>query len=313
MTPPTPPAAGGRRPAGSLVGAAACSDDDDGDDGSDGRPPRRRAPRRALATTRPSAAATTYADLVVAAYDATHRVGRRAADRHRGLRRRPHRGDPPGGQGGLARRPRALRTHRGLPLLRRPDRQPRRRAGGPDQRLAPRRGLHRLRRGRRRRPASSTTPPACPRSPPTCSWPPTRRAARRNISTGWHAIEFLLWGQDLSADGAGARPAHRLHHLAGRRAPRHLPHAPRPAAGRRPHRRARPVGPRGRRLPRGVPRRPEPGGRQHLPQHGRAVAGRARRRAHRRRLRHQGPGGRALLLLRQHHRRHRRQRRSASG
>ncbi len=27
-----------------------------------------------------------------------------------------------------------------------------------------------------------------------------------NISTGWHAIEFLLWGQDLSEDGAGARP-----------------------------------------------------------------------------------------------------------
>jgi putative iron-regulated protein len=27
-----------------------------------------------------------------------------------------------------------------------------------------------------------------------------------NISTGWHAIEFLLWGQDLSADGTGARP-----------------------------------------------------------------------------------------------------------
>ncbi len=27
-----------------------------------------------------------------------------------------------------------------------------------------------------------------------------------NISTGWHAIEFLLWGQDLSADGAGQRP-----------------------------------------------------------------------------------------------------------
>jgi putative iron-regulated protein len=27
-----------------------------------------------------------------------------------------------------------------------------------------------------------------------------------NISTGWHAIEFLLWGQDLSADGAGIRP-----------------------------------------------------------------------------------------------------------
>jgi putative iron-regulated protein len=27
-----------------------------------------------------------------------------------------------------------------------------------------------------------------------------------NISTGYHAIEFLLWGQDLSTDGPGARP-----------------------------------------------------------------------------------------------------------
>ncbi len=27
-----------------------------------------------------------------------------------------------------------------------------------------------------------------------------------NVSTGWHAIEFLLWGQDLSNDGPGARP-----------------------------------------------------------------------------------------------------------
>jgi putative iron-regulated protein len=26
-----------------------------------------------------------------------------------------------------------------------------------------------------------------------------------NIATGWHAVEFLLWGQDLSADGPGAR------------------------------------------------------------------------------------------------------------
>ena len=26
------------------------------------------------------------------------------------------------------------------------------------------------------------------------------------ISSGWHAIEFLLWGQDLSADGPGNRP-----------------------------------------------------------------------------------------------------------
>ena len=28
-----------------------------------------------------------------------------------------------------------------------------------------------------------------------------------NISTGWHAVEFLLWGQDLSDDGPGSRPA----------------------------------------------------------------------------------------------------------
>ena len=27
-----------------------------------------------------------------------------------------------------------------------------------------------------------------------------------NISTGWHAIEFLLWGQDLNSAGPGSRP-----------------------------------------------------------------------------------------------------------
>lgn len=27
-----------------------------------------------------------------------------------------------------------------------------------------------------------------------------------NISTGWHAIEFMLWGQDLDDNGPGARP-----------------------------------------------------------------------------------------------------------
>ena len=27
-----------------------------------------------------------------------------------------------------------------------------------------------------------------------------------NVSTGWHAIEFLLWGQDLNRDGPGERP-----------------------------------------------------------------------------------------------------------
>jgi putative iron-regulated protein len=32
------------------------------------------------------------------------------------------------------------------------------------------------------------------------------KGGEENISTGWHAIEFLLWGQDLSATGPGARP-----------------------------------------------------------------------------------------------------------
>ena len=32
------------------------------------------------------------------------------------------------------------------------------------------------------------------------------KGGEANISTGWHAIEFLLWGQDLDENGAGARP-----------------------------------------------------------------------------------------------------------
>lgn len=28
-----------------------------------------------------------------------------------------------------------------------------------------------------------------------------------DVTTGWHAIEFLLWGQDFNTDGPGARPA----------------------------------------------------------------------------------------------------------
>jgi putative iron-regulated protein len=28
-----------------------------------------------------------------------------------------------------------------------------------------------------------------------------------NVTTGWHAVEFLLWGQDFSTEGPGARPA----------------------------------------------------------------------------------------------------------
>jgi putative iron-regulated protein len=32
------------------------------------------------------------------------------------------------------------------------------------------------------------------------------RGGETNVSVGWHAIEFLLWGQDLHADGPGRRP-----------------------------------------------------------------------------------------------------------
>ncbi len=32
------------------------------------------------------------------------------------------------------------------------------------------------------------------------------RGGEENVSTGWHAIEFLLWGQDLNPDGPGYRP-----------------------------------------------------------------------------------------------------------
>ncbi len=40
-----------------------------------------------------------------------------------------------------------------------------------------------------------------------------------NVSTGWHAIEFLLWGQDLNADGPGYRPVedYTVNDNAGRR------------------------------------------------------------------------------------------------
>jgi putative iron-regulated protein len=33
------------------------------------------------------------------------------------------------------------------------------------------------------------------------------RGGEKNISTGWHAVEYLLWGKDTSVDGPGNRPA----------------------------------------------------------------------------------------------------------
>jgi putative iron-regulated protein len=34
-----------------------------------------------------------------------------------------------------------------------------------------------------------------------------QRGGETNVCTGWHAIEFMLWGRDLSESGPGARPA----------------------------------------------------------------------------------------------------------
>ena len=125
---------------------------------------------------------------------------------------------------GVARGARALHADRGLPLRQ----QDRRRLGGQGQRLAARRGPDRL----RRRTTTATESRRTSSTPPTSS--PTRAQDRRrdgrrlqdhhgaaadklqeaggveaNVATGYHAIEFLLWGQDLNGTGPGAgnRPA----------------------------------------------------------------------------------------------------------
>ncbi len=35
---------------------------------------------------------------------------------------------------------------------------------------------------------------------------PNQKQDEADVTIGWHAIEFLLWGQDLSAEGPGNRP-----------------------------------------------------------------------------------------------------------
>ena len=50
-----------------------------------------------------------------------------------------------------------------------------------------------------------------------------------NVSVGYHALEFLLWGQDLRSDGAGRRAAHRL---PAHRPPGRPPRRVSPADGR---------------------------------------------------------------------------------
>lgn len=41
------------------------------------------------------------------------------------------------------------------------------------------------------------------------------RGSETNVSVGWHAIEFLLWGQDLDTAGPGRRPASDYRHDGG--------------------------------------------------------------------------------------------------
>ena len=124
-----------------------------------------------------------------------------------------------------------------------------------------------------------------------------------NISTGWHAVEFLLWGQDLSDDGAGARPV--TDYTTATNADRRATYLKlvTQQLHRRPDRCPRPVDRRGRQLPSRVRGRPRAGDHQHRPGHRRPQHRRAGRRAHDRGLRDQGPRGRALLLQRQHQRR----------
>jgi putative iron-regulated protein len=47
-----------------------------------------------------------------------------------------------------------------------------------------------------------------------------QRGGETNVCTGWHAIEFMLWGEDRSADGPGARPASDFRDESGPRAAR---------------------------------------------------------------------------------------------
>ena len=129
------------------------------------------------------------------------------------------------------------------------------------------------------------------------------KGGETNISTGWHAIEFLLWGQDSTTGQPGARPVtdYTTAANAARRAG-YLTVANRPPR-LRPRDGARGVGPR-HEVPQAVGQERCEVGHQHSARHRRVERRRARRRAHGGRVRDQGPGRRALLLQRQHQRRH---------
>ena len=126
-----------------------------------------------------------------------------------------------GGARGLDRGARALHADRGLPLRQ----QDRRRLGGPRQLLAARRGPDRLRRpgatatSRRRNalyvanvianPSIKIDGEKVDASKITKEFLSDKLqeagGVEANVATGYHAIEFLLWGQDLQRHRAGRR------------------------------------------------------------------------------------------------------------
>ena len=262
--------------AGSLLGAAACSDDDDPDDSAE-TTTTSGGGSTALAEEAPEAVATTYADVVFSSYADVTTSAEALQDEHRRLRGRA----PPTTtleaakqawlDGRLLYGPtEAFRFYDG-PIDNPED--------GPEGQINawPLDEAYIDYVDGDAEAGIVNDVAGVPEITTEVLVAANEEGGETNISTGWHAIEFLLWGQDLS-DGRPRRPpCHRLHHGRQRRSAGHLPLAPGPAAGRRPHRRARPVGSRGRRLPRRVPRRSRPGHRQHLPEHGRPVAGRAGR------------------------------------
>ena len=184
------------------------------------------------------------------------------------------------GEAGLAHGPRRLPPDRGVPLLRRPDRQPEGRARGPDQRVADGRGLRRLRRRATPNAGIINNTAKYPTITTAVLTETNEKGGETNISTGWHAIEFLLWGQDNNPTGPGKRPVDRLHHGHERRASGRLPPIDHRPARRRPHQRAGPVGRRQRRVPEEVPGEPQAGDRQRVARDRCAERGRARGRAH---------------------------------
>ena len=123
------------------------------------------------------------------------------------------------------------------------------------------------------------------------------RGGEENIATGWHAIEFLLWGQDLNETGPGDRAFDRLRRRQGaqRRPPPPVPAGGHRAAGRRPRGSGQGLGAGAETIT--APRSSAAGTesvRRMLRRAGVAVARRAGRRAARGRAGQPGPGGRAL-------------------